>query len=81
MGNAIAWFGASQAAGLATGGTPQAGAVVYHLNIGGWGHVAFVEKVNPDGSALVSDMNYPIWGQVTHRTVTPAEFGNYRFIY
>ncbi len=81
MGNAISWLGASQAAGLSNGSRPQAGAVVYHLNIGGWGHVAFVEKINPDGSALVSDMNYPIWGSVTHRTISPSEFGNYRFIY
>ncbi len=81
MGNAIAWLGAAQAAGLGSGSVPRAGAVVYHTNIGGWGHVAFVEKVNPDGSALVSDMNYPIWGQVTHRTVNPGEFGGYRFIY
>lgn len=81
MGNAIAWLGAAQSAGLATGSLPRAGAVVYHLNIGGWGHVAYVERMNPDGSALVSDMNYPIWGQVTTRTVKPSEFGNYRFIY
>jgi N-acetylmuramoyl-L-alanine amidase len=81
MGNAIAWLGAAQAAGLSTGSQPRAGAVVYHLDIGGWGHVAFVEKINPDGSAYVSDMNYPIWGQVTYRTITPGEFGSYRFIY
>lgn len=81
MGNAISWLGAAQAAGLSSGSQPRAGAVVYHMNIGGWGHVAFVEKINPDGSALVSDMNYPIWGQVTTRTLKPSEFGGYRFIY
>jgi surface antigen len=60
---------------------PQDGAVVYHKSIGGLGHVAFVEKVNPDGSALFSDMNYPIWGKVTYRTVPASEMGNYAFIY
>lgn len=81
MGNAISWLSVAQAAGLETGSEPREGAVVYHLDIGGWGHVAFVEQVNPDGSIKVSDMNYPIWGQVTYRTVGPNEFGNYRFIY
>ena len=81
LGNAISWLPLAKRAGLATGGTPQAGAVVYHKNLGGLGHVAYVEKVNPDGSAFVSDMNYPTWGKVTYRTVHPSEFGNYAFIY
>lgn len=81
LGNAISWLSAARRAGLSTGNTPQEHAVVYHKNIGGLGHVAFVEKVNPDGSALVSDMNYPTWGRVTTRTVQPSEFGNYAFIY
>lgn len=81
MGNAVSWLGIAQAAGLETGSEPREGAVVYHLNIGGWGHVAFVERVNGDGSIRVSDMNYPYWGQVTYRTVKPSEFGSYRFIY
>lgn len=81
LGNAVSWLSLSRKAGLSSGGTPQAGAVVYHKNIGGLGHVAFVEKINDDGSALVSDMNYPTWGKVTYRTVTPGEFGSYAFIY
>lgn len=81
LGNAITWLSVARRAGLPTGNIPQAGAVLYHKNIGGLGHVAFVEKVNEDGSALISDMNYPIWGRVTYRTITPAEFGNYAFIY
>jgi N-acetylmuramoyl-L-alanine amidase len=81
MGNAISWLSVARAMGLETGELPREGAVVYHLDIGGWGHVAFVERVNPDGSIRVSDMNYPIWGQETYRTVEPSEFGNYRFIY
>lgn len=81
MGNAISWLGVARAMGLETGEQPREGAVVYHLDIGGWGHVAFVEKINPDGSIKVSDMNYPIWGQVTYRTVKPSDFGHLRFIY
>jgi len=81
LGNAITWASIAAGAGLPVGDTPQTGAVVWHRNIGGWGHVAFVEQVNPDGSALVSDMNYPTWGSVTYRTITPSEFSNYQFIY
>jgi surface antigen/LysM repeat protein len=81
LGNAISWLSVARRAGLATGDQPRAGAVLYHKNIGGLGHVAFVEKINDDGSMLVSDMNYPSWGRVTYRTVGPAEFGSYAFIY
>jgi peptidoglycan DL-endopeptidase LytE len=81
LGNAISWLSLARRAGLATGSEPQAGAVLYHKNLGGLGHVAFVEKMNDDGSMLVSDMNYPTWGKVTYRTVQPSEFGSYAFIY
>ena len=81
LGNAISWLSVARRAGLPTGNEPQAGAVLWHKNLGGLGHVAFVEKINDDGSALVSDMNYPSWGRVTYRTVPPSEFGSYAFIY
>jgi surface antigen len=81
LGNAISWYGIAASAGLPVGSTPRAGAVLWHANIGGLGHVAYVEKVNDDGSMLVSDMNYPIWGTVTYRTVPSSEIGSYRFIY
>lgn len=80
LGNAISWLSVARRAGLATSSEPSAGAVVYHKNIGGLGHVAYVEKINDNGSAMVSDMNYPSWGRVTYRTVQPSEFGNYAFI-
>ncbi len=81
LGHAKSWYSRAQAAGMAVGPTPRAGAVLWHANLGGLGHVAYVEAVNDDGSILVSDMNYPSWGRVTYRTVPPSEFGNYRFIY
>lgn len=81
LGNAITWYALAQNGGLATGTEPRAGAVLWHANLGGLGHVGYVEKINGDGSAVVSDMNYPYWGRVTTRTVEPSEFGNYRFIY
>jgi surface antigen len=81
MGNAISWARAAASAGYAVDGNPRAGDVLWHRNIGGAGHVAFVEGVNADGSLLVSDMNYPSWGRVTYRTVPPSEFGKYLFIH
>lgn len=81
LGHARSWYSRAQGAGMAVGPTPRAGAVLWHANLGGLGHVAYVEAINEDGSALVSDMNYPSWGRVTYRTVQPSEFGNYRFIY
>lgn len=81
LGNAISWFYRAQGAGFAVGSTPRAGAVLWHANLGGLGHVGYVESVNADGSILVSDMNYPSWGRITYRTVSPGEFGSYRFIY
>ncbi len=81
LGNAISWYYLAQRSGLAVGSQPQAGAVLWHANLGGLGHVAYVEKMNENGSMLVSDMNYPSWGRVTYRTVNPDQFGSYRFIY
>jgi surface antigen len=84
LGNAVTWASIASAAGLGVGEVPQTGAVLWHKNswiAGGYGHVAFVEQVNPDGTALISDMNYPIWGGVTYRTITPGEFSQYLFIY
>lgn len=69
------WIGSAQAAGKATGSTPQAGAVAV-MN----GHVAYVESVNADGSYVVSEMgwNYQA-GNYNKRTVQPGAFG--AFIY
>lgn len=69
------WISSAQAAGKATGTTPQAGAVAV-MN----GHVAYVESVNSDGSYVVSEMgwNYKA-GNYNQRTVAPGTFGG--FIY
>lgn len=69
------WINSAQAAGKVTGTTPQAGAVAV-MN----GHVAYVERVNPDGSYVVSEMgwNYKA-GNYNQRTVSPGAFGG--FIY
>lgn len=81
LGNANTWYYRAASLGIAVGAIPRAGAVVWHNPPQYLGHVAFVEKMNDDGSAYVSDMNFPYWGRVTYRTIPPSEFGKYRFIY
>lgn len=81
LGNANTWISLAKASGLAVGSAPQAGAVFSQSGTGYLGHVGVVEKVNDDGSFEASDMNYPIWGRVTNRTVSAGELGGYRFIY
>ena len=84
LGNAVTWASVAAQAGLAVGTTPRAGDVLWHKNTyiaGGFGHVGFVEKVNSDGSILVSDMNYGGWNVVTNRTIPPSEFNQYLYIH
>lgn len=46
------------------------------------GHVMFVERVNNDGSILVSEMNYSAApGILTYRTVPAYQVNNYRYIH
>jgi LysM repeat protein len=74
-GNAGWWFQAANGI-RPEGHTPVAGAIVV-FHTGWFGHVAIVEKVNPDGSFVVSEMNYygsgGGWGRVDHRTITSAD--------
>lgn len=85
LGNASSWYRNAIANGMPTGYEPRAGAVLWHVNTsiaGGLGHVGFVERVNDDGTILVSDMNYTAgYGRISTRTIPPSEFGSYRFIY
>ena len=69
------WVSAAQADGKSTGSTPKVGSVAVTD-----GHVAYVEKVNRDGSYVVSEMgwNYTA-GNYNQRTVQPGTFG--AFIY
>ena len=56
---------------------------MFHL---GWaGHVAYVEHVNPDGSFVVSEMNFygtgGGWGRVDRRTIAANDWTITGFIY
>ncbi|MBV8444873.1 MAG: CHAP domain-containing protein [Candidatus Dormibacteraeota bacterium] len=82
-GNAWTWWFA--AAGIRPEGhVPVEGAIAVFR--GGWaGHVAYVEHVNPDGSFIVSEMNYYAdgggWGRVDHRLVSGDDAWLMGFIY
>jgi len=71
-GDAWQWWANARLSGYSEGGVPVPGAVAV-FKAGGWsaaGHVAFVETVNPDGSFVVSEMNWGRWGVVDVRTVS-----------
>ena len=71
MGNANSWASAAQAAGFTVNNTPEEGAIMQSSE-GAFGHVAFVESVNNDGSITVSEMNYD--GPFSYtRTISASE--------
>jgi len=79
-GNAYQWWWNARAFGFAEGPTPRAGSIMV-MGISGsspQGHVAYVESVNPNGSFLVSEMNWwgvpgGGWNRVDYRTVTSIQ--------
>ncbi len=81
LGNASTWKVLAQRAGLATGPTPKVGAVAWKVPNDYYGHVAFVESVNADGSFVISEMNVAGWARVSSQTVSAGAVGSYYFIY
>ncbi len=73
LGNANSWYYRAAAQGLPVGASPRAGAVGTTA-AGDLGHVVYVERVNNDGSILISEMNYAgLYSQRT-RTAGASEF-------
>ncbi|HBI2078032.1 TPA: glucosaminidase domain-containing protein [Enterococcus faecalis] len=75
MGNGKDWGVTGQARGYEVSRTPQAGtAVSFPAGVLGadpiYGHVAFVERVNQDGSIYISEMNVQGLNVVSTRTIT-----------
>ncbi len=86
-GNAYQWWWNARPFGFAEGVTPRAGAVMVMgiSSTSPQGHVAYVESVHPDGSFVVSEMNWwgvpgGGWDRVDYRTVTSMR-GVLGFIY
>lgn len=80
-GDAWSWFASAQAMGWATGQQPRPGSIMVSWENFWYGHVAYVEKVNPDGTFQVSEMNYTQFGVVDYRTVNPRTIRLIGFIY
>lgn len=79
-GDAWEWYANARGYGRPEGRVPVVGAIA--VMWGSWvGHVAFVEKVNPDGSFVVSEMNVEGLGVVDHRTLTVGGIDLIGFIY
>ena len=59
-GHAFQWGSQAAAAGLRTSSTPQVGAIAQWNASGSmpYGHVAVVERVNGDGTVLISESSY-----------------------
>lgn len=80
LGNANAWARNAAAAGYLVDRTPSAGAVI-QTTAGWYGHVGYVEAVNPDGSIVMSEMNYGIPYRVIRSTIPASAVGNFNYIH
>ncbi len=80
LGNAIEWWANARAYNFPEGQVPQVGAIMVTRE-SGYGHVAYVEAVYPDGSWMVSEMNYVAWDVVDRRTLHFGQAPVVGFIY
>jgi LysM repeat protein len=73
-GDAGFWYANAAAQGYPVGPTPKVGAIMVTWE--SWaGHVAYVEAVNPDGSWVVSEMNWLAFDVINERTIKPGQLG------
>lgn len=79
-GDAHFWDERAERDGYLVDHTPAVGAIM-QTDAGDLGHVAFVEKVNPDGSWEVSEMNVVGWDILSSRTFKPEQAEDYKFIH
>ncbi|WP_414042212.1 LysM peptidoglycan-binding domain-containing protein [Macrococcus animalis] len=79
--NAAGWANGARNDGFIVNSTPAVGAIATTTD-GPLGHVAFVERVNADGTIMVSETNYltPA-GVVGYRTLTLSQMSRYQFIH
>ena len=74
-GDAGYWYANASAQGYAVGPTPKVGAIMVTWE--SWaGHVAYVESVNPDGSWVVTEMNWVAFDVIDQRTIKPGQLGS-----
>ena len=79
-GNANSWAAMAAASGYQVDRTPAAGAII-QSGSGWYGHVGYVEAVNPDGSIVISEMNYGIPFRAIRSTIPASYVGNFNYIH
>jgi surface antigen len=71
------WPAHAREAGIPTGHTPRAHALVVFqrgvLGAGSTGHIAYVQRIYANGSFLISQMHAPALWRVTHRHLSAAD--------
>lgn len=78
--NAKYWPSKARRMGYKVSRTPVYGAVMISQT-GYYGHAAVVERINRNGSILVSEMNFPRNGVKTYRTISKAQRSQFEYIY
>lgn len=79
-GDAHTWDDRASQDGYLVDHIPTVGAI-FQSDAGELGHVAFVQKVNPDGSWTISEMNAKGWNTISERTFPASAAQNYKFIH
>lgn len=79
-GNAKNWAYNATRSGYTVKNVPKKYAVMISQK-GYYGHASVVERINRNGSILVSEMNYPRQGVKTYRTIPKYEVRSHQFIY
>lgn len=79
-GNANNWAYAASIAGYTVSNVPKAGSIAQTSGDSYLGHVAVVESVNPDGSFVISEMNYAGLYSVDTRVTSSLEFPTFIYV-
>jgi LysM repeat protein len=80
-GDAWMWYGNARAMGYPEGQVPEPGAFMVTWESLVFGHVAYVEQVNADGSFVISEMNFKGWNLIDERTLHVKDVPLIGFIY
>ena len=80
-GNASSWAISARAAGYRVDNVPTVGSIAqwnpYASGHSGYGHVAYVEAVNSDGTITISEMNVRGLGVTSRRTISASSVSNF----
>nr|WP_068129859.1 LysM peptidoglycan-binding domain-containing protein [Nosocomiicoccus ampullae] len=85
-GNANDWLASASSLGYTINNTPSVGAIAHSYpgtnGAGSYGHVAFVESINGDGSITISEMGWNgTVGVVSYRTIPASQVSTFNYIH